>query len=171
MYLDTFETASFSYKSAFRPHETSESMHWNHIFFKLSSRVDYFGSDRFGEFMWMTETGYFLSQLRHKPGSRLKWKLCQFKMADNNVLLFWQVEKCWLKALEVEKILSIYYRSIFVWASESRLDTPHRVCVCSFSISRFVWTWPQRTQTKKMNKYVYSFLSFQSPKTCYHAEF
>ena len=82
----------------------------------------------------------FLCQLHHKPGSRLKWKLCKFKMADNNVLLFWQVEKCWLKVLEVGKILPMYYRIVFVWASESKLDTPHRICVCSFSISRFVWT-------------------------------
>ena len=142
MYWILLKLRPFFYKSAFRPHETSESTHWNRIFFKLSSRVDYFGSDRFGEFMWTTETRYFLSQLRHKPGSRLKWKLCKFKMAVNNVLLFWQVEKCWLKALEVGKILPIYYRSVFVWASESKLDTPHRICVCSFGISRFVWTWP-----------------------------
>lgn len=37
----------------------------------------------------------FWSQLRQKLGSSLKWKL---KLADN-ALLFWQVEKCSLKAL------------------------------------------------------------------------
>ena len=34
---------------------------------KLLSRVDFFGFDGFGELVWTTENGYFLSQLRHKP--------------------------------------------------------------------------------------------------------
>ena len=36
---DNFETASLSHESAFRPHETSESVHRDYIFLKLLSRV------------------------------------------------------------------------------------------------------------------------------------
>ena len=41
--------------------------------------VDFFGSDGFGYFVWTTENGYFLCQLRHECESSLKWKLSNSK--------------------------------------------------------------------------------------------
>ena len=63
------------------PGETAQR---NRIFSKPLSRVEFFKSDGFGEFVWETGTGY-ISPLRHKLGSSLKWKLPR-SIADTNVL-------------------------------------------------------------------------------------
>ena len=54
------------YESGFRPHKISESALRSRMFLKSLSRLDVFGSDGFGEFVWTTETGYFWSQQRQK---------------------------------------------------------------------------------------------------------
>ena len=59
---------------------------WNRIFLKPICRVDFFGSDGFGEFVWTTENGYSWSQLRYKLGSSLKWKLSSWKWRTT---MFW----------------------------------------------------------------------------------
>ena len=63
------------------PTETAQR---NRIFSKPLSRVDFFRSDGFGEFVRTTGTGYF-SPLRHKLGPSLKWKLSR-SIAGTNVL-------------------------------------------------------------------------------------
>lgn len=46
---------TFLYESALRLHEASESAHRYRTFLKPLSRVDFFGSDGIGEFLWTSK--------------------------------------------------------------------------------------------------------------------